>query len=321
MRRSTISKPEHGSIEWLRLRHRDETGYPVVSASEAAAVHGEHRFKTKYALAAEKLAAEPEVTETNRAMERGNRLEPVILQWVADEIGEQIVTPEVMYTVVSGGASLIATLDGIVGDQENPDRVVEIKTYGKVWDPHADIDGYGPLPAYWFWQGVHQAACAGVDEVLWGIFDSTLDLHLYTQKMEGSIIGKHVGRVSDFCRHIATGIIPDEWEHTYEDIAKALPVDEESREIDEYEALISQLRVVQAEKKDVLAREDELKAELGLALDGSTAGTIGGNLAVTWKQQSRSGFDQKRFASEHPDLYSQYQTSNTFRVLRLLGGK
>jgi hypothetical protein len=51
----------------------------------------EHRFKTKYALAAEKLAAEPEVTETNRAMERGNRLEPVILQWVADEIGEQIV--------------------------------------------------------------------------------------------------------------------------------------------------------------------------------------------------------------------------------------
>jgi predicted phage-related endonuclease len=139
--------------------------------------------------------------------------------------------------------------------------------------------------------------------------------------MDESIIGKHVGRVSDFCRHIATGIIPDEWEHTYEDIAKALPVDEESREIDEYEALISQLRVVQAEKKDVLAREDELKAELGLALDGSTAGTIGGNLAVTWKQQSRSGFNQKRFASEHPDLYSQYQTSNTFRVLRLLGGK
>lgn len=321
MRRITIPKPEHGSIEWLRLRQRDETGYPVVSASEAAAVHGEHRFKTKWALAYDKIADEPEVTETNRAMERGTRLEPVILEWVADEIGEQVYTPEVMYSVTSGGASLIATLDGIVGEQDNPKRVIEIKTYNRQWDEDADIDGYGPLPAYWFWQGVHQAACAGVDEVLWGIFDSTLDLHLYTQRMEGSIIGKHVGRVSDFCRHIATGVVPSEWEHNYEDIARTLPVDDEPVSIDDHEALIAQLRAVQAEKKELSSREDELKAELGLALDGATVGTIGGSTAVTWKQQSRSGFDQKRFASDHPELYSEYKTSSTFRVLRLTGGK
>ena len=317
MRRKTIPKPEHGSIEWLRLRQRDETGYPVVSASEAAAVHSEHRFKTKWALAYDKLADEPEVTETNRAMERGNRLEPVILQWVADEIGEQVYSPEVMYSVTSGGASLIATLDGIVGEQDDPKRVVEIKTYNRQWDENADIDGYGPLPAYWFWQGVHQAACAGVDEVLWGIFDSTLDLHLYTQKMEGSVIGKHVGRVSDFCRHIASGKIPSEWEHTYEDVAKTLEVEDNSQELDGHESLLSQLVTVQLEKKELSVREDELKAEIALALGGSTTGTIAGNVAVTWKHQSRAGFDQKRFASEHPELYSRYTTSNTFRVLRL----
>jgi predicted phage-related endonuclease len=321
MQRTTIPKPEHGSIEWLRLRQRDETGYPVVSASEAAAVHSEHRYKTKYALAADKLAAEPEITETNRAMERGTRLEPVILQWVSDEIGEEVYAPEVMYSVTSGGASLIATLDGIVGEQDNPKRVVEIKTYNREWDETADIDGHGPLPAYWFWQGVHQAACAGVDEVLWGIFDSTLDLHLYIQKMDESIIGKHVGRVSDFCRHIASGNIPSEWEHTYEDLAKTLPVDKNSREIDSQFNLLSQLRQVQGQKKQLSDLEDELKAEIALALGGATTGTIDGNVAVTWKQQSRSGFDSKRFASEHPELYSQYQSTNTFRVLRLKGTK
>jgi len=321
MNYGTVIKPEHGSMEWLRLRQRDVTGYPVVSASEAAAVHGEHRFKTKWALAYDKLADEPEVTETNRAMERGNRLEPVILQWVSDEIGERVVTPEVMYTVTSGGASLIATLDGIVGEQDNPKLVVEIKTYNRQWDETADIDGYGPLPAYWYWQGVHQAACTGVKEILWGIFDSTLDLHLYTQKIDEGVVGKHIGRVSNFCRTVASGVIPNEWEHTYDDIAKTLPVDEEARAIDDYEALLSQLRAVQAEKKEITAREDELKAELGLALDGATVGTIGGNTAVTWKQQSRAGFDQKRFASDHPELYSEYQTSSTFRVLRLTGGK
>jgi predicted phage-related endonuclease len=316
MRHKTIPKPEHGSIEWLRLRQRDETGYPVVSASEAAAVHSEHRFKTKWALAYDKLADEPEVTETNRAMERGNRLEPVILQWVADEIGEEVYAPEVMYSVTSGGASLIATLDGIVGEQDNPKRVVEIKTYNRQWDENAEND-YGPLPAYWFWQGVHQAACAGVDEVLWGIFDSTLDLHLYTQKMDSSIIGKHVGRVSDFCRHIASGDIPSEWEHTYDDVAKTLGVEDNPQELDGHESLLSQLVAVQLEKKELSVREDELKAEIALALGGATTGTIDGNVAVTWKQQSRAGFDQKRFASEHPELYSQYKTSNTFRVLRL----
>lgn len=321
MRRTTIPKPEHGSIEWLRLRQRDETGYPVVSASEAAAVHSEHRYKTKYALAADKLAAEPEITETNRAMERGTRLEPVILQWVSDEIGEEVYAPEVMYSVTSGGASLIATLDGIVGEQDNPKRVVEIKTYSRQWDEYADIDGYGPLPAYWFWQGVHQAACAGVDEILWGIFDNTLDLHLYTQKMDESIIGKHVGRVSDFCRHIASGNIPSEWEHTYEDLAKTLPVNENTCEIDDHYNLLSQLRQVQGQKKLLSDLEDELKAEIALALGGATTGTIDGNVAVTWKQQSRSGFDSKRFASEHPELYSQYQSTNTFRVLRLKGTK
>ena len=118
MSRSTVPKPEHGSLEWLRLRHRDSIGYPVVSASESAAVHSEHRFKTKYALGAEKLDAEPVVTEQNRAMERGTRLEPVLLKWVSDEIKRPVVEPVVMYTYATKDASLIATLDGVVGDGE-----------------------------------------------------------------------------------------------------------------------------------------------------------------------------------------------------------
>jgi len=47
---------------------------------------------------------------------------------------------------------------------------------------------------------------------------------------------------------------------------------------------------------------------------------VDGATAVTWKQQSRQSFDGKRFAAEHPDLHKQYQTSSTYRVLRLAGG-
>lgn len=321
MKRTTIRKPEHGSMEWLKLRHRDETGWPVVSASEAAAVHAEHRFKTKYGLALEKLAAEPEVTETNRAMERGNRLEPVILNWVADELGVEISTPEVMYQAESNGAVMIATLDGIVGHPNHPDRVIEIKTYNRTFDVDADLEGYGPLPAYWYWQGVQQAVCAGVTEVTWGVFDATLDLKLYVQKIWPEEAEAHVAAVADFCRNLAVGIIPDEWEHSYKDLQDGFPVGDEPVDISDQQAVIAQYAALQAEKKELYAREDELKAQLAMALDGATVGLVDGKQAVTWRQQSRPSFDAKRFASEHPDLHKQYTTSSTFRVLRLTGGK
>lgn len=320
MARTTIPKPEHGSLEWLKLRHRDATGWPVVSASEAAAVHAEHRFKTKYGLALDKLAAEPEVTETNRAMERGNRLEPVILQWVADEIKQDVVTPEVMYQFEDKGAVMIATLDGIVGHDKHPDLVVEIKTYNKTFDPDANLEGYGPLPAYWYWQGVQQAICADVEQVLWGVFDASLDLKLYYQEVSQAEKDAHIAVVADFCRHLATGVIPDEWEHSYSDLAGGFPVSEEPVDVSGHEALFAQYAAVQAEKKELNAREDELKAEIAMVLDGATVGQIDGKTVVTWKQQSRTGFDSKRFASEHPALYDEFQTSSTFRVLRLAGG-
>lgn len=320
MTRSIIVKPEHGSVEWLRLRHRDVTGWPVVSASEAAAVHGEHRFKSKYGLALDKLAEEPEITETNRAMERGNRLEPVILQWVADEIGEQVLTPDHMYMFEQNGAVMIATLDGIVGDYVDPSRVVEIKTYNRTFDVDADLEGYGPLPAYWFWQGVQQAICTGVDEILWGVFDATLDLKLFTQHVTEGQKQAHIGVVGNFCRNVAAGIVPDDWQHTYDDLAKGFPVGDTPADLTGHEALIAQLAAVQAEKKELSAREDELKAEIAMLLDGATTGLVDGKVAVTWKQQSRAAFDSKRFSMEHSDLYKQYQTSSTYRVLRLAGG-
>jgi predicted phage-related endonuclease len=319
---ATIIKPLHGSMEWLKLRHRDDTGWPVVSASDAAAVHGEHRFKTKYGLGIDKLADEPTVTETNRAMERGNRLEATLLNWVGDEIGERVFNPDRMYVFQERGASMVATLDGYIGNNPFlPDAIVEIKTYSGVFDPDGDYgDGYGPLPAYWHWQGVQQSLCCDTDEVIWGVFDSTLDLKIYRQYVTEVDRGRHIAAVADFCRNIAVGFLPDDWQANYNDFASK-PVSEHVADLTDLSSVIAQLREVQAEKRELNDREDELKASLAAAMDGATVGTVDGQEVVTWKQQSRISFDAKRFASEHPDLHKQYQTSSTFRVMRTKGTK
>ena len=132
--RYTFPKPTHGSQEWLNVRWKDEDGLSRISASVAAALHGQHPYTSMADLAVELLSPEPPTpSETNAAMDRGNRLEPVLVQWFADLEKVEVKTPEEMYAFESedGKLRLIATLDGIT-----PDGIpVEIKTSNKIKTP------------------------------------------------------------------------------------------------------------------------------------------------------------------------------------------
>lgn len=313
----TIPKPDHGSMDWLMLRHRAANGKPRIAASEAAAVHDQHRFISKYALAVEKMKDAPVVKETSRAMDRGNRLESVLLDWVADEIGVPLVCPDVMYAFDWETCPLIATIDGI--DQysynnniDQPDYVVEIKTYNREWD--------GQLPAYWYWQGVQQAMCCDVNQIIWGIFDSTLDLHIHRQKVTAEEKSNHIEAVKDFLWYLDLGTIPAEWPATYTEISERFPTaDDNTVDLTAHADLITRIAEVQAAKKLLETEEDTLKATIAQLMKDANTGIINGQPAVTWKSQNRKGWDKKAFTSDHPDLYSQYETTSTIRVMRFKG--
>lgn len=314
-----IPKPEHGSMEWLRIRHRDEDGRAVISASDAAAVHGEHRFKTRHQLFAEKQAPEPVVSITNAAMERGNRLEPTIRDWAADRLGVRLVEPRYMYAIENDTAPMIATLDAVdewsyENNPEKPAVVVEIKTYNREWD--------GVLPRYWYWQGVQQALCANVDMITWAVFDSTLSLHLYEQAVSQDEKLEHIRAVQEFVFWLSIGEPNPEWPATYDDIVSTYPeASGSTADISGYAHLLSELKDVQFQKKELATIEDELKAKIAGLLGDADTGLVDGTAMVTWKNQSRSSFDSKRFAADHPDLAEAYTKSSTFRVLRVKGEK
>jgi predicted phage-related endonuclease len=315
--RSIVRKPEHGSNEWLWLRHRTEDKRAVVSASEAAAVHGEHRFISKFGLAQQKMAEFPPESETNRSMERGNRLEPVLLSWLGDEIGVSLCEPTNMFRFDEGDCAMIATLDGVDHYSklvDTPEVVAEIKTWNREWT--------GELPRYWYWQGVQQAICAGVDEIVWGVFDSTLDLHVHRQKVEEYEKILHIEAVTDFLWFVKMGDIPKDWPAAYDEVQKAFPSASSSTvDLSNIRDMMGRLRMVTADRKLLEKEEDELKAAIGLVLGPNDTGVLDGDTVVTWKQQSRTSFDGKKFSADHPDLYEKYQTSSTFRVMRLKGEK
>jgi predicted phage-related endonuclease len=95
-----------------------------------------------------------------------------------------------------------------------------------------------------------------------------------------------------------------------ESTAKKMMLSEEATTI------ISQLDKVREMSKALAEQESELKTQLGLMREDAEEGIVNGEVVVTWKTQSRSSFDQKKFEAEHPALVSKYKKKTTFRVMK-----
>lgn len=316
--RGKVWKPAHGSREWLMLRHRSELDEFVIGASEAAALHGEHRFVSPLSLFNAKLAPEPAVSETNEAMERGNRLEPVIRDWAADKLETRLIEPRYLYTYATGDGLMLSTLDAVDDysyDQgEEPRLVVEIKTYNREWD--------GVLPRYWYWQGVQQSICSGAPEIVWAVFDSRLQLHLHQQSVTPDEKNAHIQAFNEFMFWLKLGTPNPEWPASYSEVAAMYPTaTEQTVDISDNAHLIKELRDVQFQLKELNAIEDDLKGKIAALMGEATVATVDGQQVASWKQQSRSSFDSKGFGVEHPELVEKYTKSSTFRVLRVKGEK
>lgn len=310
----TIPKPDHGSPKWLAVRWRNEQGLARIAASEAASIHNEHGFMSSGDLALAKLAdAPPQPVEMNRAMERGQRLEPFVLSWYRDMNSGMVAIPDVMYCYEGEGVRLIATLDGIT-DEMIP---IEVKTISRRWD--------GKMPRYWYWQGVQQAICTGSDRVEWVIFDNNLELHTYTQVVTSDERQIHIEACRTFLKSIDAGEMPEGATFSYDDVSKRHP-EGDGRTVElgqDWAETLEALAGVGAEIKQLKEAEDTLKATLCQQLGDAEFGTINGNLVVSWKTAKRTAFDQKRFESEHPALAEKFKKTTTYRTFRVLseGGK
>lgn len=305
-----IPKPPHGSQEWLTARWRDADGNPVVTASMAACVHNENKWTSPADYALELMAdAPPEPKEATAVMERGNKMEPILLQIASEDWGVQISSPIEMYGYKTDTVSLLATLDGILEDGQP----VEVKTTRNRWT--------GDLPPTWYWQGVQQAICAEADSVQWVIFDSDLTIHYHTQAVSSDEKWLHISACEKFFAEIAAGRVPFADTVTLDAVSRSHPEsDGATVELEEsMSGLIEQLREAREGKKHFTEMEESIKAKLGMALGDAEVGTINGDKVVTWKSQSRTSFDAKTFQQEHPALFDKFQRKSSYRVMKVYG--
>ena len=307
--RYTISKPPHGSQDWLNKRWADSNGNKRITASVAAAVHNEHKYTSPADLAVELLAKKPPVPkEQNDAMRRGTILEAPLLQWAAEKLGTIISEPQELYCYDEPRVRLLATIDG----RDPSGKVYEVKTYNKVWN--------GQLPRYWYWQGVQQAICCDVHEINWIVFDSKFELHLQTQTVTSDEKQAHIDAVRRFLDFIDVGMMPDIADPTYDNAAVLYPQGIENTVVMGHEVYdtLERLSLARKMKAEAEAVEEQLKGELAMILQDCEYGSIDGTVVVSWKNSKRTSFDTKRFEAEHPALAAKFKKETSFRTMRIV---
>jgi predicted phage-related endonuclease len=302
-----IDKPEHGSQEWLEVRWKDKNdGCRRISASVAAAVHNEHPYTTSSDLAIELIADKPPVPKPpTPAMERGNRLEPVLLEWVSFN-GNNVITPIEMYCYDDGDCKLIATLDGIDGDG----NVHEVKTTRKTFNDE--------LPRHWYWQGVQQAICADVDRITWVVFDGTLDLKIHQQIVTSDEKQIHIEACREFLHYINMGVTPPNVQTSYEHVQNMYPeTTVKSTDVGvDGQLLVQKLIAVKSNIAEFEKMQDEIQAQLGELLKEAEVGTFEGEEIVSWKKMTRDSLDTKALGEAHPALVSKFRKQTTYRVMK-----
>lgn len=285
---TTIDRPAERP-DWLALRHK------YANASDAAAYVGKHPFKTLADIAVEKLSAEPPAEIVgNRAIDRGNRLEPVVADWWAEEHGVSIYEPKVLYVC----GRMMATLDrAIVG---NDTDALEIKTTAKETDGVLD---------YWWWQAQAQMLCADRQRIHFAVLDASMDLCSYTVERDDEAIAALVAAVEQAWEFLSIGMVPEGVELTYDHV-KALHPEAEEKAVpvaDEEFSVVVRWAQLRAERLAIEKAEDAAKAEVARLFGDAAVLVYDDKPIATWKNPKPSDtFDKAAFEADYPDLVAKY---------------
>lgn len=309
MKRCSIPKPEHGSLEWLKVRHRDDEGRVRFGASEAPILAGVSKWKTIADLAIEKWA-EPEVQEGNAAMQRGQILEPALVSYAEMLLGEPVITPDEMFFL----GRFIATLDGL----SHSGVIVECKTT----TAYSSDD---PLPEEYYWQVQAQFACLpDCTDAIVVVLDKHMRLGAWRVQRNDHDLGYLFARAEVVGSALDRRELPPDAQIT-EKNAKALwPNAEGSVELDA--AGIEAVGAWQAAKiarEHWEAEEQTARDRLVAILADKEFGTVDGIPVVSYKTRKGSNtVDWKAVARDHGDLLDQYRKVGApTRVLKSINEK
>ena len=302
--------PTASHDEWLSLRSK------YLGGSDAAAVVGLNPNCSPFSLWTEKTGQQPPF-EGNLATKVGTYLEEFVAELFTEQTGKK-VRRENQSILNDEYPWAIANIDrAVVGE----DAGLEIKTTSAL--STKKFRG-GEYPAKYYVQCVHYLAVTGKKRWYLAVLIGNFDFRVYTIDRDEEEIRALMEAECAFWNNYVVSKTPPppDGEEPTDDSLKVLYPESngESMELFGRDALIDRWFDLDASIKELKRQQDEIRQTLQLDLGEAETGTTD-HYKVIWKSQSRSTFDAKRFAADHPNLklddYWKATSSRAFRINKI----
>lgn len=308
----TIIRPQSHE-EWLRERNLG------IGSSDVGTLAGVSHYDTPISLYMKRKGLAERQPETN-AMRAGHVMEPAIAYMYHRATGD-IMDPTSEGDWIAADNQrpyLRVSVDRIFYDKNLPESerryengyIVECKNY----DRPLTEDSY---PEAWYFQVQYQMGVLGVKKAVIAWFgDRSTPFGYTTVPFNKTVYNAIVDLVDDFwLNHIVPGVVPDtvmnldDVKLRYTNIVDEQVVASEQilDTVKRYNALYPEYKRIEKELDEYKFKIGEFMADKNLLVDEN-----GEKLCSYNKTKLADGFDTKRFAEEHADLYEQYRKTGRY---------
>lgn len=289
-----------------------------IGGSDIAAILGISKWKTSYQLWLEKTGQaddEPIDEARERVFARGKRLEPVVLEMLADETGLEITARNQRY-VDAALPYLACEIDAEAGNTN-----IEIKTVHPFAARDWGEQGTDEIPVWYTAQVMHGMAITKRRECIVAALIGADDLRIHRVEYDEEAAELCRDSAREFWETNVIGMIAPSPENL-DDVRRMFARDNGTEIVAPHDIAGSVLRLIGIAQqiKQLEAEADDHKARIqSLMGDASTLVGSDGKKLATWKLQKRSSLDQKALAAAHPEIVEQFKRITESRVFRISG--
>lgn len=290
----------------------DRTKY--IGGSDIAGILGISPWRTALDVYLDKIQprVEPVDPKKQKIFTRGQRMEPYVIDLLAEETGLEIVKRGERYRDPEHDF-IAAEIDAEAKSGEN----IEIKTVSPFKAKDWGEEQTDAIPVHYTAQAMHGLMVTGKDICVFGVLIGGDDFRIYQVERDNETIAAIRDKEVEFWERIQKLEPPEAT--TTSDILRLFEKDAgTSIEIDAKTLdAFNRLKELKAQSKELEGYIKEYEEKIKLFMQGAAILSIDGKPIATWKTQSTSRFDQTAFGAAHPDLLQQFKKTTESRVFRL----